>query len=172
MITEKDFYKVAAATIQARKGDVITLIRKNGIAINNDATNETITNGVLSLIKTSKPFRDEFATLILDQKESYANATGDLNIGKTPVVTTEPQKPSFLSQLFTPEFTRSALDNIMNIVSVRMGAGSTTPYSELNQAYYNTPEPERKGLGVGGMIAIGVGAIGLIALVVYLAKKK
>jgi hypothetical protein len=60
----------------------------------------------------------------------------------------------------------------MNIVSVRMGAGSTTPYSELNEAYYNTPEPERKGLGVGGMIAIGVGAIGLIALVVYLAKKK
>jgi hypothetical protein len=170
MITEKDFYKVAAATIQARKGDVITLIRKNGIAINNDATNETITNGVLSLIKTSKPFRDEFATLILNNKESYANAEGD---GKEPpIVADEPKKQSYLSQLFTPEFTRSALDNIMNIVSVRMGAGSTTPYSELNQAYYNTPEPERKGLGVGGMIAIGVGAIGLIALVVYLAKKK
>lgn len=171
MITEKDFYKVAAATIQARKGDVITLIRKNGIAINNDASNETITNGVLSLIKTSKPFRDEFATLILDQKESFANANGQPDFGKelTPA---EPKKQSYLSQLFTPEFTRSALDNIMNIVSVRMGAGSTTPYSELNQAYYNTPEPERKGLGVGGMIAIGVGAIGLIALVVYLAKKK
>jgi hypothetical protein len=170
MITEKDFYKVAAATIQARKGDVITLIRKNGIAINNDATNETITNGVLSLIKTSKPFRDEFATLILNNKESYANAEGDGEEPKNEA--DEPKKPSYLSQLFTPEFTRSALDNIMNIVSVRMGAGSTTPYSQLNEAYYNTPEPERKGLGVGGMIAIGVGAIGLIALVVYLAKKK
>jgi hypothetical protein len=60
----------------------------------------------------------------------------------------------------------------MNIVSVRMGAGSTTPYSELNNAYYDTPTPEGKGLGVGGMIALGVGAIALIAVVVYYVRKK
>ena len=48
----------------------------------------------------------------------------------------------------------------------------TTPYTELNNAYYDTPTPDKKGLGVGGMIAIGVGAIALIAVVVYYVRKK
>jgi hypothetical protein len=186
-MTEKDFYKVAAATIEARKGDVITLIRKNGIAINSDASKETMTNAVLSLIKTSKTFRSEFGDLILNTRESFINldadqvdynyATGGGAVGtiKDPMMQTTKEKGAFstwLGELFTPDFTRSTLDNVMNIVSVRMGAGATTPYTELNNAYYDTPTPEGKGLGVGGMIALGVGAIALIAVVVYYVRKK
>jgi hypothetical protein len=188
-MTEKDFYKVAAATIEARKGDVITLIRKNGIAINSDASKETMTNAVLSLIKTSKTFRSEFGDLILNTRESYINldadqvnynyATGGGKSGSeddpSVILDVDNEKGKFgkwLGELFTPDFTRSTLDNVMNIVSIRMGAGSSTPYNQLNNAYYDTPTPERKGLGVGGMIAIGVGAIALIAVVVYYVRKK
>jgi hypothetical protein len=65
-MNEKDFYNVAVATIKTNKDGVIAIIRKNGIAINSGANDQTIQNAVLSLLKTSPAFKKDFGNLIME----------------------------------------------------------------------------------------------------------
>lgn len=173
---EQDFYNVAVATIKANKDGVIAIIRKNGIAINSGANEQTINNAVLSLLKTSPAFKKDFGDLIISTNKEYASADGD---EKDPIETATPQpkKGAFWGEVFNPEFTRNALDNIMNIVSVKLGAGNTTPYQGMNNAQMNLNDPTatnntNRGLGVGAILGISLGVIAIVAGVIYFVKKK
>lgn len=172
---EQDFYNVAVATIQANKDGVIAIIRKNGIAINSGANEQTINNAVLSLLKTSPAFKKDFGDLIIATNKEYANADGD---EKDPLATptTPKKKGAYWGEVFNPDFTRNALDNIMNIVSVKLGAGNTTPYQGMNNAQLNLNDPTTtntgRGLSVGAILGISLGVIAIVAGVIYFVKKK
>ena len=174
-MNEKDFYNVAVATIKTNKDGVIAIIRKNGIAINSGANDQTIQNAVLSLLKTSPAFKKDFGDLIMMANSSYS-ADGDT----TDPTNTKPKevkkvKSGFWGEVFNPDYTRTTLDNIMNIVSVKLGAGNTTPYAGMNNANLSLPEDgntANKGLSVGSIVGISLGVIAIIGAVVYFVRKK
>lgn len=173
---EQDFYNVAVATIKANKDGVIAIIRKNGIAINSGANEQTISNAVLSLLKTSPAFKKDFGDLIMETNKEYASADGD---EKDPLATatTPKKKGAYWAEVFNPEFTRNALDNIMNIASVKLGAGNTTPYQGMNNAQLNLNDPSNttdggRGLSVGAILGISLGVVAIVAGVIYFVKKK
>lgn len=193
---EQDFYNVAVATIKANKDGVIAIIRKNGIAINSGANEQTINNAVLSLLKTSPAFKKDFGDLIIATNNSYVNATGNFDLTskklETPKVdltksidfgtpkekdSDSKNKSGYWGEVFNPDFTRNALDNIMNIVSVKLGAGNTTPYSGFQNASNNIGDDPKNsttqgGLSVGSILGISLGVIAIVAGVIYFVKKK
>jgi len=190
-MNEKDFYNVAVATIKTNKDGVIAIIRKNGIAINSGANDQTIQNAVLSLLKTSPAFKKDFGDLIMEANATYS-ASGKTELDSILLETKvedskdkvsgkkSDKKSGFWGDVFNPDFTRNTLDNIMNIVSVKLGAGNTTPYSGMSDASSGFPPKDddkgngsaNSGLSVGSIVGISLGVIAIIGAVVYFVRKK
>lgn len=84
---------------------------------------------------------------------------------------------TWLTNLFTPEFTQGVLNTGLNIWSVKQtGQNAVTTQNNLDQARFDLQEGQgasaSQGMGVGSIILISVGALALIGGIIYFVRKK
>jgi hypothetical protein len=84
---------------------------------------------------------------------------------------------SYLSDLFTPEFSRDILNTGLNVWSNKqIGQNAPTTQNVLDDARFElqdkTTTTAAQGMGVGSIILISVGALALIGGIIYFVRKK
>ena len=91
-MNKEQLFDVVVATIKTNRNTMIALIRKNGIPLNNNASDEQIYNAFVSLIKTSAKFREEFGNIVkATESKVTAKLQGGLNAsGNEADLGTEP----------------------------------------------------------------------------------
>lgn len=177
-MNKEQLFDVVVATIKTNRNSVIAMIRKNGIPLNQDASDEQIFTAFVSLTNTSEKFREDFANLVKSTEKKVSvkvqgmmNANGSANFGQEPKGASEKSGVwDYLGRVFTPEVTSNLVNNLFGLF------GGQTPQqgaSELNQANlrFQNQEPAPKGLSTGAIIGISVGVIALIGLTIYLVRK-
>jgi hypothetical protein len=170
-MNKEQLFDVVVATIKTNRNNMIALIRKNGVPLNANASDEQIFNAFVSLVKTSAKFREEYANLVKSMEAKISsnalNANGnEANLGAEPKTNWK----EYLGKVFTPEVTSNLVNNLFGL----FGGGTTNTSSEFEQAQlrYENQDPAPKGLSTGAIIGISVGVIALIGLTVYLVKNK
>lgn len=169
-MNQEQLFDVVVATIKTNRTNVIALIKRNGIALPSNASDEQIFNAFVSLVRTSAKFREEF-TLLVKKIESQLQSTNSLSLdGATDTATKGSKAREYLGQVFTPEVTSNLLNNLLSIFG-RKDTDLSGGFEDANRRF-DTQEPPKDGLSTGAIIGISIGAIALIGLAVYFIKKK
>lgn len=173
-MNKEQLFDVVVATIKTNRNNMIALIRKNGVPLNANASDEQIFNAFVSLVKTSAKFREEYANLVKSMEAKVSSTALSAN-GNEANLGAEPTKAKtsfgeYLGKVFTPEVTSNLVNNLFGL----FGGGTTDTSSEFEQAQlrFENQDPAPKGLSTGAIIGISVGVIALIGLTVYLVKNK
>jgi hypothetical protein len=179
-MNKEKLFDVVVATIKTNKEKVITLVRKNGLPLQNNASDEEVFNAFVSLAKTSPKFREEFASLVKTieaQVQGELNATGSVNFGREPIKETSSGSGSsgssfgeYMGKIFTPEVTSNLVNNIFGLFGGR-SQDYSQDYSNANMRF-EQQQAEKKGLSIGAIVGISIGVIALIGLTIYLVRKK
>ena len=173
-MNKEQLFDVVVATIKTNRNNMIALIRKNGVPLNANASDEQIFNAFVSLVKTSAKFREEYANLVKSMEAKVSSTAlsangNEANLGAEPTKT-KTSIGEYLGKVFTPEVTSNLVNNLFGL----FGGGTTDTSSEFEQAQlrFENQDPAPKGLSTGAIIGISVGVIALIGLTVYLVKNK
>lgn len=177
-MNKEQLFDVVVATIQTNRNSVIAMIRKNGIPLNQNATDDQIFTAFVSLVNTSDKFRQEFANLVqstaskVQSKVGTMNANG-ANFGKE-LSSGSAEKSGgvwdYLGRVFTPEVTSNLVNNLFGLFGGQTPQQGATNLGQANTRF-QTQEPAPKGLSTGAIIGISVGVIALIGLTIYLVRK-
>lgn len=96
-ITKRGLFAIAAKTIDEKRPQVVALMQRYGVAINDKDDTAKIDAAFLALIRTSRGFRRDFSNLAVgsakDLQNQYTNASGHLNFlgfGKKKKTTSSP----------------------------------------------------------------------------------
>lgn len=167
-MNQEQLFDVVVATIKTKRTTMLALIKKNGIALPSNATDEQIFNAFVSLVRTSNKFREEFA-LLVDKIEAQVSSPNSLN-GDGDTVSTKNKVGEYLGKVFTPEVTTNLVTNIFGLFGNK-NTDLTGGFENANTRF-NNQDPAPKGMSVGAIIGISVGVIALIGLTIYLVKNK
>lgn len=181
-MNKEQLLDVVVATIKLNRSAVISTIRKNGIPLGANASDDEIFNAFVSLVNTSAKFREDFANIVkATEKRVSMGSTPTLsangaNFGQElKGVNTSAQSESswtdYLGAVFTPEVTSNLINNIFGLFG---GKSPSQGADDLRQAdlRFQTQEPAPKGgLSTGAIIGISVGVIALLGLTIYLVRK-
>lgn len=98
-ITKRGLFAVAAKTIDEKRPEVVALMQRYGVNVSKNDDDSKIDAAFLALIRTSRGFRKDFATLAVEPAQTiqsqYGNASGHLSIsgrgiGSSTTTTTTP----------------------------------------------------------------------------------
>lgn len=172
-MNKEQLFDVVVATIKTNRNNMIALIRKNGVPLNANASDEQIFNAFVSLVKTSAKFREEYANLVKAMEAKLSSTALSAN-GNEANLGAEPTKSKtsfgeYLGKVFTPEVTSNLVNNLFGLFG--KGGDTSTDFQEA-QFRFENQDPAPKGLSTGAIIGISVGVIALIGLTVYLVKNK
>lgn len=187
-------YALTAYTIDNNPKETITLIRKNGIMIADNASSSQIEKAFATLLPKSEKFRNDFTKLILrTTQQDYSGFSGtDLPSGKgltptspsspiitfptTPIqsptgLTSKPKKSfsdtavgSFLSSLLTPENAQSAINTGLNVWSIKQTGQPANVVTNDLNAGRDELPPNGNGRGISTTTTI-VLVVGALALI-------
>jgi ABC-type transporter Mla subunit MlaD len=180
-MNKEQLFDVVVATIKVNRSAVISTIRKNGIPLSANATDDQIFSAFVSLVNTSAKFREEFANIVKTTEKRVASATPStlsangtgFNRELTSAGNSSAQDSNwkdYLGQVFTPEVTSNLVNNLFGLFS---GKSPNEATDELRNAdfRFQNQEPPKKGLSTGAIVGISVGVIALIGLTIYLIRK-
>lgn len=195
-----EIYAVSAMTIDNNTEGVKTLIKKYGVILPKDASRADVDKAFGALLRKSKSFRNEFATLAATEAQKsnnfsnfvYADGFQGRGIGttssttiKTPdpipvrtsLPTTSTKSPSALGQAFDADTIRNIINTGLNVWAARSGttAATTTDLQSGRDALSLEPtnQTPTKGIGTTGIVLISIGALAAVGvLVYYLSKNK
>lgn len=193
-----EIYAVSAMTIDNNTEGVKTLITKYGVILPKNASRTDIDKAFAALLRKSKSFRNDFATLAANEAQKsdnfanfiYADGFQGRGIGTTsapiktpdpiPVKTSLPNTGAKSTSAFREAFDADTIKNIintgLNIWATRSGTtASTTNDLQSGRETLNL-QPENqptRGIGTTGIVLISVGAIAAVGvLIYYLSKNK
>ncbi len=193
-----EIYAVSAMTIDNNTEGVKTLITKYGVILPKNASRTDIDKAFAALLRKSKSFRNDFASLAADEAQNsnnfanfiYADGFQGRGIGTTsapiktpdpiPVKTSLPNTGAKSSSAFREAFDADTIKNIintgLNIWATRSGTTASTT-NDLQSGRENLNlQPENqstRGIGTTGIVLISVGAIAAVGvLIYYLSKNK
>lgn len=182
-MNKEQLLNVVVATIKVNRSAVISTIRKNGIPLKDNATDDQIFNAFASLASTSAKFREDFANIVKATEKRVAmgdsgslNATG-ANFGRelsNPTAKTSSTSSGwkdYLGQVFTPEVTSNLITNLFGVFTGRSAQQNAEDLRNADMRFPSEPPQAKEGLSTGAIIGIGVGVIALIGLTVYLVRK-
>lgn len=181
--------------IKTKKNEVLSLVRKNGVVIPNNATNMQIGLIVTKLLKSSKSFYKDFSTLLLNKEVvagmssnmsgSYANVDGydfkQYTIDPSPFDTSKPSTTSATSA--TPK--TSVINKGLNLLQTafqgylqlddnktkRALADASVKISDDNLTKDEILPPPN-GLGTGAIIGLSILGIAIVGAIAYVIIKK
>ena len=193
-----EIYAVSAMTIDNNTEGVKTLITKYGVILPKNASHTDIDKAFAALLRKSKSFRNDFATLAANEAQKsdnfanfiYADGFQGRGIGTTsapiktpdpiPVKTSLPNTGAKSTSAFREAFDADTIKNIintgLNIWATRSGTTASTT-NDLQSGRENLNlQPENqptRGIGTTGIVLISVGAIAAVGvLIYYLSKNK
>ena len=193
-----EIYAVSAMTIDNNTEGVKTLITKYGVILPKNASRTDIDKAFAALLRKSKSFRNDFATLAANEAQKsdnfanfiYADGFQGRGIGTTsapiktpdpiPVKTSLPNTGAKPTSAFREAFDADTIKNIintgLNIWATRSGTTASTT-NDLQSGRENLNlQPENqptRGIGTTGIVLISVGAIAAVGvLIYYLSKNK
>jgi len=193
-----EIYAVSAMTIDNNTEGVKTLITKYGVILPKNASRTDIDKAFAALLRKSKSFRNDFATLAANEAQKsdnfanfiYADGFQGRGIGTTsapiktpdpiPVKTSLPNTGAKSTSAFREAFDADTIKNIintgLNIWATRSGTTASTT-NDLQSGRENLNlQPENqptRGIGTTGIVLISVGAIAAVGvLIYYLSKNK
>lgn len=196
-----EIYAVSAMTIDNNTEGVKTLITKYGVILPKNASRADIDKAFGALLRKSKSFRNDFATLAANEAQKsnnfsnfiYADGFQGRGIGTTsssaPLKTPDPipvrtslpsttgKTPSAFSQAFDADTIKSIINTGLNVWAARSGttAATTTDLQSGRDALNLEPtnQAPSKGIGTTGIVLISIGALAAVGvLVYYLSKNK
>lgn len=169
-MNQEQLFDVVVATIKTNRINVIALIKRNGIALPMNASDDQIFNAFVSLVRTSAKFREEFS-LLVKKIESQLQSTNSLGVDGVAETTTRGSRArEYLGQVFTPEVTSNLINNLFSVFG-RKDTDLSGGFEDANRRF-DTQEPPKKGLSTGAIIGISVGVIALIGVTIYFIRKK
>jgi hypothetical protein len=179
-MNKEQLFDVVVATIKVNRSAVISTIRKNGIPLSANATDDQIFSAFVSLVNTSAKFREEFANIVKTTEKRVVSATPstlsangtDFNRELTSAgnESTKGNWKDYLGQVFTPEVTSNLVNNLFGLFSGKSPNEATDELRNADLRFQNQ-EPPRQGMSTGAIIGISVGVIALIGLTIYLVRK-
>lgn len=173
-MNQEKLFDVVVATIKTNRATMLSLIKRNGIALPMDASDEQIFNAFVSLVRTSAKFREEFA-LLVKKIEAQVSSTNSFNQdGQTAsgatTQSTRSKIGSYLGQVFTPEVTSNLINNLFTAFG-RKDTDLSGGFEDASKRF-DTQDPPSKGISTTAIVGISVVVIALIGLTIYYVKKK
>lgn len=190
---ENNFGLILLDLVRTNKEKFLGLLRRNGVLVNTNISNENLTNMILKAMQKSESFKKEtillMGVLMSSSDSSFANVEGPFDnvwrpttdtifgtgVGSTTTTTDKPKKDfadttvgGILDKLFV--IGNKYLENKeLDVRKVEAQAGQAIAVS--NNTTSNTPPPPPKS-NVGLYIGLGVGGLVLVGLLVYVISKK
>jgi hypothetical protein len=173
-MNKEQLFDVVVATIKVNRSAVISTIRKNGIPLSANATDDQIFSAFVSLVKTSAKFREEFANIVKTTEKRVASATSStLSANGTDSGNSGAEGSNwkkYLGEVFTPEVTSNLVNNLFGLFGGKSPNEATDELRNADLRFQNQ-EPPKQGMSTGAIIGISVGVIALIGLTIYLVRK-
>jgi hypothetical protein len=182
-MNKEQILDVVVATIKLNRSAVISTIRKNGIPLSTNATDDEIFSAFVSLVNTSGKFREDFTNIVKATEKRVAlkgnatlNATG-ANFGRELGSTSSSSSSSsssfgdYMGKVFTPEVTSNLITNIFGLFTGKSSRESVDDLRNADLRFQNQEPPKKSGLSTGAIVGISVGVIALIGLTIYLVRK-
>jgi hypothetical protein len=180
-MNKEQILDVVVATIKLNRSAVISTIRKNGIPLSTNATDDEIFSAFVSLVNTSGKFREEFASIVKATEKRVAlkenatlNATGanfGRELGSTSSSSSSSSFGDYMGKVFTPEVTSNLITNIFGLFTGKSSRESVDDLRNADLRFQNQEPPKKSGLSTGAIVGISVGVLALIGLTIYLVRK-
>ena len=197
---ENNFGLILLTQVSSNKDKFLGLLRRNGVLVNTNISNEDLTNMILKAMQKSESFKKEtillMGVLMGSSDSSFLNAPGPFdNVwrpttdtifgtggGSTTTTTDKPKKDfadTTVGGIFDKLMTGfNAYTNLKLAEAEKVKAGSAETISnndlesqKLGNKGGKGKDDEDKG-NVGLYIGLGVGGLALVGLLVYVISKK
>lgn len=196
---ENNFGLILLDLVRKNKDKFLGLLRRNGVLVNTNTSNENLTNMILKAMQKSESFKKEtillMGVLMGNSDNSFANAFGPFdNVwrpttdtifgtggGSKTTTTTTTDKPK---KDFADTTAGTIFDKLFTIgnkyleskeLDVRKVEAETTgkiSENELKLEELGGKEKDKDKSNVGLYIGLGVGGLALVGLLVYVISKK
>lgn len=194
---ENNFGLILLTQVSGNKEKFLGLLRRNGVLVNTNISNEDLTNMILKAMQKSESFKKEtillMGVLMGSSDSSFLNAPGPFdNVwrpttdtifgtggGSTTTTTDKPKKPfsettvgtifDKLSQLGNAYLKNKELD--VRKSEAKAGGKISDNQVILNESGGKEKDDDGKS-NVGLYIGLGVGGLALVGLLVYVIAKK
>lgn len=193
---ENNFGLILLDLVRKNKDKFLGLLRRNGVLVNTNTSNEDLTNMILKAMQKSESFKKEtvllMGVLMSSSDSSFANFTDLPQFSETlgytnkyipqttnqttSTTTTKTDKPkkdfadTTVGGIFDKLFTigNKYLENKeLDVRKVEAQAGQAIAVSNIPS---NVPPPPKSNTGL--YIGLGVGGLALVGLLVYVISKK
>lgn len=194
---ENNFGLILLTQVSGNKEKFLGLLRRNGVLVNTNISNEDLTNMILKAMQKSESFKKEtillMGVLMGSSDSSFLNAPGPFdNVwrpttdtifgtggGSTTTTTDKPKKPFSETTVGTIFDKLSQLGNAylknkeLDVRKSEAKAGSKISDNQviLNESGGKEKDDDGKS-NVGLYIGLGVGGLALVGLLVYVIAKK
>lgn len=199
---ENNFGLILLDLVRANKDKFLGLLRRNGVLVNTNISNENLTNMILKAMLKSESFKKETILLmsVLSAEDSYSNVNGFGRFNVNPVSDTLGYTNKYIPQ--TVNETTSTTESTTTTDKPKKAFADTTVGTifdklfTLGNAYLtnkeldvrkaeanasqviattggaNTSTPPPPKSNTGLYVALGLGGVVLVGTLVYLISKK
>ena len=196
---ENNFGLILLDLVRKNKDKFLGLLRRNGVLVNTNTSNEDLTNMILKAMQKSESFKKEtillMGVLMGNSDGSFANVEGAFaNVwrpttdtifgtggGSTTTTTTTTNKPKkdfadttvggIVDKLFTIG-NKYLESKELDVRKVEAETGGKISDNEVKLNESDGKEKDDEKSNVGLYIGLGVGGLALVGLLVYVISKK
>jgi hypothetical protein len=192
---ENNFGQILLQLVRTNKDNFLGLLRRNGVLVNTNVSNEVLTNTILKAMQKSESFKKEaillMGVLMSSSDSSFANFSTSSPFGNLPTfdpnvfspkdTTTTTTKTDENKKEFGDTTVGGIVDKLFKLgegylkdkeYSTRSKEADTVAKESDNEVKIKEIEKDKDKGNVGLYIGLGIGGLALVGVLVYVIAKK